>query len=275
MRIGIAKNRHKNRKPRVLPLLLFSLVIIAACAYAFIKATIRPPEITPVPTPQKPHTDIRDPEPSAGEKDNKGNQAIGVDEEPVEAGPIRKDDFYTFLFVGIDKVGANTDVLMVASFDAKNDRIDVVSIPRDTLVNVSRKVKKINAAYAVGGMDNLKKEISTLVGFEPDFHVMVDLKGFVALVDAIGGVDFDVPVNMDYDDPSQDLSIHFEKGMQHLDGEHDLKVVRIRHKNSGRKYGKGYAREDIDRIRTTQNSLPPLQENAHHTTSSSSMSLSG
>jgi anionic cell wall polymer biosynthesis LytR-Cps2A-Psr (LCP) family protein len=77
---------------------------------------------------------------------------------------------------------------------------------------------------------------------------MVDLKGFVALVDFIDGVDFDVPVNMNYDDPTQDLSIHFEKGMQHLEGQEALEVVRFRHNNDGT----GYLRQDLDRIQTTQ-----------------------
>ena len=63
---------------------------------------------------------------------------------------VRKDNFYTFLVIGKDKVGKNTDVLMVGSYDAKNVQANIVNIPRDTMVNVSRKVKKINAAYAYG-----------------------------------------------------------------------------------------------------------------------------
>ena len=81
-----------------------------------------------------------------------------------------------------------------------------------------------------------------------DYTVCVDLKGFTALVDAIGGIDFEVPINMNYDDPIQNLSIHFQKGMQHLNGADALRVVRFRHNNDGT----GYGTEDIGRIGTQQ-----------------------
>ena len=70
-----------------------------------------------------------------------------------------------------------------------------------------------------------------------DFTVTVDLDGFAALVNAIGGVDFEVPISMNYDDPYQDLHIHFSAGMQHLSGAEALKVVRFRHNNDGSGYG--------------------------------------
>ena len=71
------------------------------------------------------------------------------------------------------------------------------------------------------------------------------------LVDAIGGITFDVPIDMNYDDPVQDLHIHFTKGSQHLSGEEALKVVRFRHNNDGT----GYGTEDIGRIGTQQKFL--------------------
>ena len=73
----------------------------------------------------------------------------------------------------------------------------------------------------------------------------------MALVDAIDGVDFEVPINMNYDDPYQDLHIHFSAGMQHLTGEEAMKVVRFRHNNDG----SGYGSEDIGRMQTQQNFL--------------------
>lgn len=79
----------------------------------------------------------------------------------------------------------------------------------------------------------------------------MDLKGFTALVDAIGGIDFEVPINMNYDDPIQNLSIHFQKGMQHLNGADALRVVRFRHNNDGT----GYGSEDLGRMSTQQNFL--------------------
>ena len=76
-----------------------------------------------------------------------------------------------------------------------------------------------------------------------DYTVQVDLQGFVAIVNAIGGVEFDVPVDMHYEDPYQNLYIHINKGLQRLNGEDALKVVRFR---------EGYATQDIGRMNTQQ-----------------------
>ena len=86
------------------------------------------------------------------------------------------------------------------------------------------------------------------MGIPVDFYVTVNLQAFIELVDAIGGVDFDIPVNMDYDDPYQDLHIHFSEGPRHLNGEEALQVVRWRQNNDG----SGYATADIGRIGTQQ-----------------------
>jgi hypothetical protein len=97
-------------------------------------------------------------------------------------------------------------------------------------------------------MEALYKEISQLVGFVPDFQVVVEWEAVGKLVDAIGGVWFDVPVNMDYDDPTegQDLHIHVKKGYQLLDGEAAMGVVRFRH---------SYVNGDLGRIEVQQDFL--------------------
>ena len=88
-----------------------------------------------------------------------------------------------------------------------------------------------------------------LLGIPVDFYVSVDLKGFIALVDQIGGVEFDVPCDMDYDDPYQDLHIHFKAGPQKLNGQQAMEVVRFRHNNDNTGYG---GRQDLGRIETQQ-----------------------
>lgn len=239
---GKAPAKKKGRKG---PVVFWTMLILAVLLYIGYRATIKPPKIGEDPQIDNTQQENNDTQ----NNDTEGDEpAVVVPEDPSLD---RKDGFYTFLIVGTDKAGANTDVLMVASFDTVNKEANIVNIPRDTLVNVSRKVKKINAAYSVGGMDNLLEEVSTLIGFEPDCYLMVDLEGFVALVDFIDGVDFDVPVNMSYDDPTQDLHIHYEKGLQHLEGQEALEVVRFRHNNDGT----GYLRQDLDRIQTTQHLL--------------------
>ncbi|MBE6963632.1 MAG: LytR family transcriptional regulator [Ruminococcaceae bacterium] len=163
----------------------------------------------------------------------------------------RKNDFYTILLSGVDSGSGGSDTNILVAVDAGSDRIYGVSIPRDTKAIINGKERKLNAAYAIGGMELLAEVVSEQLGVPVDYTVKVDLKGFEALVDEIGGVEFNIPIDMDYDDPYQDLSIHFTKGVRHLNGEEALKVIRFRHNNDGT----GYGSEDIGRMRTQQNFL--------------------
>ena len=117
-----------------------------------------------------------------------------------------------------------------------------MSIPRDTYAPAYY-VPKINSAYgAVGGgekgMEQLMEQVKNVVGFMPDGYALVNLSAFVEAVDLLGGLDFDVPMDMDYDDPDQNLFIHLKAGEQHLTGEQLMWVVRFR---------SGYANADIGR----------------------------
>ena len=127
----------------------------------------------------------------------------------------------------------------------------VVSIPRDTIVDRTwSRYPKINGAYGGGGgVERVRQEVSYLLGIPIDFYVKVDIRAFVALVDEVGGVDFEVPVDMNYDDPWQNLSIHYQKGMQHLTGQQALEVVRFRHNNDMTGYS------DKGRMQTQQQLL--------------------
>ncbi|MBR3570163.1 MAG: LCP family protein [Oscillibacter sp.] len=167
------------------------------------------------------------------------------------ARPERKDGFYTILLAGVDDHNGGSDTVIFVGVDAKNNRIFGVSIPRDTKAVINGKPYKINAAYKMGGMELLAQTVSEQMAVPVDYTVRVDLEGFAALIDAVGGVDFDVPIDMDYEDPKQNLEIHISKGLQHLDGESALKVVRFRHNSDGT----GYGDEDLGRIRTQQNFL--------------------
>lgn len=163
----------------------------------------------------------------------------------------RKPYFYTILVSGVDDGNGGSDTNILLAVDAANDYIYGVSIPRDSKAVVNGKNHKINFAYNAGGMELLADTVSHQLGIPVDYTVLVDLRGFEALVDAIGGVDFYVPVDMDYDDPIQGLSIHFSKGTQRLYGADALKVVRFRHNNDGT----GYGSEDIGRMQTQQEFL--------------------
>lgn len=179
---------------------------------------------------------------------------------PKAEGERKSKDFYTVLILGRDTGGGgNTDTMLLASYDVTNQKAAVMSIPRDTMVNVSWDVKKINSVYNVygGGDKGLKalyKEISQLVGFEPDFEVIVEWEAVGKLVEAIGGVYFDVPYNMDYHDPFQDLVIEQEKGYRLLSGEDAMQVIRWRKNDANSPYGNIQVGDD-GRIKIQQDFL--------------------
>lgn len=228
------KKKKKSRRSRTekLTVTLLSLLFLTVAAVAVVKYVVRAPEPTP------------------DEQQNLNEQ--GTDDSSSEDNSVvisngreRKQYCYTILLSGIDNDAGGSDTNILMRFDAVNKDIDLVSLPRDSLMASGH---KLNYAYARGGTDQLRSEIEDLLGIPVDFFVSVDLKGFIKLVDEIGGVDFEVPINMDYDDPYQDLHIHFTKGMQHLDGQAAMEVVRFRHNNDGT----GYGTEDIGRIGTQQ-----------------------
>ncbi len=163
----------------------------------------------------------------------------------------RKDGFFTFLLSGVDDGNGGSDTIIIASLDTAGKQIYGLSVPRDTKAIVNGKAHKINAAYKSGGTELLARTISDQMGIPVDFTIEINLAGFAALIDALGGVDFDVPLDMDYDDPAQNLEIHIPAGFQHLDGATALKVVRFRHNNDG----SGYITQDIGRIETQQKFL--------------------
>lgn len=176
-------------------------------------------------------------------------------DQPQELGDLsltegtgRKAHFHTILIGGLDDENGGSDTNLLVALDSESGAIHVVSLPRDTLLDVSWSVKKLNNAYHHGGFSRTMEEVSRLLGIPIDHYVTVDLKAFEELVDAIGGVDFDIPVDMDYDDPAQDLHIHFQAGPRHLTGAEALQVVRWRQNNDGT----GYPTADIGRIGTQQ-----------------------
>ena len=182
----------------------------------------------------------------------------GEGTRPRSDGERKSQDYYTVLILGRDTGGGgNTDTMLLASYDVTNQKATVMSIPRDTMVNVSWDIKRINSVYNYyGGGDRgiqyLYKEIAQLVGFEPDYQVVVEWDAVGQIVDAMGGVWFDVPRNMNYDDPYQDLHIHQEKGYRLLTGDDAMQVLRYRHDNPKNGHMRGYPDGDLGRIKTQQ-----------------------
>ena len=193
---------------------------------------------------------IRAPELPGKDTDSKNNNSEQIDDidygdgvRPKAGGERKSKDFYTVLILGRDTGGGgNTDTMLLASYDVTNQKATVMSIPRDTMVNVPWDIKKINSVYnyygaGEKGIKALYKEISQLVGFEPDYQVVVEWEAVGAIVEAIGGVYFDVPYNMDYHDRYQDLVIEQEKGYRKLNGDDAMQVIRWRKNDSNSPYG--------------------------------------
>jgi len=179
---------------------------------------------------------------------------------------------YTFLLVATDQVSGSTDTMMVLTYDTVNQTAALVSLPRDTLINgVGEKngyhFYKLNGLCAQNGMEALREEVGKILGFPINYYVQVNTRGFVRLVDAVGGVDFYVPVNMSYDDPTQDLHIHFNKGTQWLSGSDALKVARCRQNSYINERGQVvtydvYSGADIGRTDTQRNLLVAVLKKA-------------
>ncbi|MBQ3135104.1 MAG: LCP family protein [Oscillospiraceae bacterium] len=181
----------------------------------------------------------------------------------------RRSGVYTFLLVGRDTAGGgNTDTMVLVSFDSKKKQVNAMSLPRDTMVNVSWRNKKLNTVYnsckgkdkqtqVENGMAALKEHVGKLTGVVPDFYAMVEWDVVGALVDAVGGVEFDVPYDMNYDDPAQDLHIHQDKGLRRLTGEDAMEVIRWR-KNNG-KYG-NFQIGDAGRMKIQQDFLTAVMK---------------
>jgi LCP family protein required for cell wall assembly len=166
----------------------------------------------------------------------------------------RQSGVYTCLLTGSDEGGQRADTIMLGCFDTNNQTASLISIPRDTLVLKNGKNSKINAVYSSGKGEAMAEAVSDMLGVPVDYYVSVDLDAFKAIVKAIGGVTFTVPINMDYDDPTQNLHIHLKKGTQKLSAEDAMGVVRFRHNNDG----SGYTRQDLDRVETQRDFLKAL-----------------
>lgn len=165
-----------------------------------------------------------------------------------------KNDPVNILIMGVDvgTVGAKeednhkrTDTIILMNYDPKSSGVNLISIPRDTLIMIKGKNQKINAANAIGGVSYLINAVEKMLDLKINYYGKVDYSGFRELIDIIGGVDLKVPFRMDYDDPGQNLHIHFKKDeVVHLDGKKAEEFFRWRKNNDGT----GLADGDLGRI---------------------------
>lgn len=228
---------------------VISIFIIAG--FIVLKAWIRVPDLPGL-------------NPDSSGADVVGDTSFEGAETPDITRSGRKEGVYTFLLVGKDTAGGgNTDTMLLITYDTKAKTLRGLNLPRDTMVNVSTNSKRLNAVYNYNkgkdkttqvekGMTALKQEVAHLTGITPDFYVIVEWKAIGELVDALGGVEFDVPFDMNYDDPTpgQDLHIHQKAGLRLLSGDDAMQVIRHRKNNDG-----SHSNGDVGRLKIQQDFL--------------------
>lgn len=155
------------------------------------------------------------------------------------------------MVIGVAKGLADT--MMLASFNQKTKDLQIFSIPRDTYYyregHNGTAQRKINASYGSGKADEVVKSVEGLTGVKIHYYVQIDYDAVENIVDALGGLPVKVPINMNYDDPADDLHIHFEEGQVIEDGKDIVRILRWRKNNKGGGYKEG---GDLGRIRIQQ-----------------------
>lgn len=146
------------------------------------------------------------------------------------------------LVMGTDKSGLRSDVMMIFSFSDKENTINSVSIPRDTRIKVGYNYQKINAALSIGEESLAIEKVKEITGIPIHDFVKVNFQAVSDIVDAVDGVEFYVPQDMWYKDPYQDLVIDLDEGLQTLDGDKALQLLRFRQ----------YPMGDLQRIQVQQ-----------------------
>ena len=208
-----------NRVLWVLYMILFALSLVVVIAFVALKVF--------APAPDRP-----DQVTFNLDKTIDPNVPVDPDSsDPVNTAEVlelnRRKGVYTCLLLGVADQGGS-DTIMLGVFDTEAKTASLISIPRDTVVRYNGEYKKINALYSYGGVEAVRDSVSRMLAVPIDKYVTVNTRAFRDIVNKIGGVYFDVPVRMDYEDPYGDLYIHIAPGYQLLNGKQAEGVVRCR-----------------------------------------------
>jgi len=179
------------------------------------------------------------------------NKLIQIPNKFVEAIDRAKESHFNLLLMVKEKNGLNTDTIIIVNVNTSNAKINAMFIPRDTFYKVKgSSIPKINSAYACTGSTGAIKAVEDLLDVKIDYYVHINIETFKQIIDTLGGVYFDVPADLDYDDPYQDLHIHLKKGPQNLDGDKAEQLLRFRQPQNGKYSGelaKYYDGSDLKR----------------------------
>ncbi|MBR2290253.1 MAG: LCP family protein [Clostridia bacterium] len=157
-----------------------------------------------------------------------------------------------------------TDTIICFGYDPEKQEAFLVSIPRDTFVGKSLASAtpndKINSIYSDKNPERMLEKVNQLTGLNIEYYIKIDNNTLIKLVDIIGGAQFDVPIDMNYDDKTQNLHIHLKKGLQMIDGKKAEMLLRFRHNNNGTSYPAEYGDNDYGRMKTGRNFLLAVLE---------------
>lgn len=197
---------------------------------------------------------------------NKGNVKEAIKEMFRDAVGNQEPIFILVMGISEDISAELTDTIMLIGYNPDTNQAFVLSIPRDSFVgkNISNGggTDKINALYQVNKKNPQKtiEAVEDITGVNIEYYVIVKTSVLVKIVNTLGGIDFDVPVDMDYDDDSQDLHIHLKAGQQKLDGDQAEQLVRFRHNNDNTSYPASYGDNDEGRTRTQREFLKTVAQ---------------
>ena len=238
--VGAPRRRRRGRSGAIITVAVIALFVVLAAVVMgllFYKPTFRP-EDHPLNSEDMSGVILTD----AG-----GNVVPDV---------VRDEKKVNFLVMGRDRWAFNTDVIILLSYDVQNGAISLMQFPRDTYFDVGQGNCKINAALALfynrhrkekmsdddaykAAMADMEKAVEDVFRITIDYYAIMDLNGFVNIIDALGGVEMDVPTRMYYKDPVQNLTIDLQPGLQTLTGAQAEQFVRFR---------KGYVEGDVGRV---------------------------
>jgi polyisoprenyl-teichoic acid--peptidoglycan teichoic acid transferase len=170
---------------------------------------------------------------------------------------VKSNEPFNILVMGVDignpgsKVSsyARTDTIMLMNYNPRVEELNIISIPRDTLIMMKNNYKKINEAHVIGGPKYLIDAVEKMLNIKVNYYGKLDYEGFRKTIDAIGPIEVKIPNNMNFDDNDQNLHIRFNKGeVVQLDGKKAEEFFRWRKNNDGT----GLADGDLGRIKNQQ-----------------------
>lgn len=241
----ITKRNKRNFLKSFLITTVSSLAIALLVMTAWNRTVAAPPPPPPLGYRPAPPMAEGTPSPNAGPAEDEDEQ----DPDVYWPAPARFTDddrremFWTFLIIGLNE-GRNANTVMVASYCGITREANLVSIPRDIAINSNRRgaAQKLASSYLAGagggrgragGIAQVQRDVMNVVGFIPDYYVLIDYDTFFTIIDAVGGVEIYVPIRMMYTDIYQDLFIDLQPGLQHMDSETALLFSRFRQGDDG------------------------------------------